>query len=94
MKPKKEYIRDNGKIRHCDSNVAKMNVFEYWWNVDRTDLGKDILKGLREGIKMFGEGFLLLLQSILAIPLYPVFEIIRAFIAIRRSKKEVEKYKK
>lgn len=25
----KEYLRDNGKIRKCDSNIAKMNIWEY-----------------------------------------------------------------
>ena len=29
----KEYIMDDGRVRVCDSNIAKMNMFEYMWHM-------------------------------------------------------------
>ena len=27
----KKYIRDDGKVRLCSSNIAKFNIFEFMW---------------------------------------------------------------
>lgn len=28
---KKEYIKENGRVTPCPSNISKMNIFEYMW---------------------------------------------------------------
>lgn len=85
----KEYIRDNGEIRKCSSNIAKMNILEYiryfmkwrcWFPVSVPN--EDDLKGVLQ-IIMF------VLQII------PVFMIYSLFYAKKRisiAKKEVEIY--
>ena len=28
---KKDFIRDDGKVRYCDSNMSKMNILEFMY---------------------------------------------------------------
>ncbi|VVB60353.1 Uncharacterised protein [uncultured archaeon] len=88
----KEYIRDDGEVRICPSNVSKMNILEWMW------YRKDLLRQETiEALKQFYEGFVLLCASIinLAIILFsPITFPIAAYINIRREKKEMEKYER
>lgn len=91
---KKEYIRDDGKIRNCNSNIAKMNIFEYMWmDVFRNGFFSTMFKYyiLENGIeaaKYLGAFLLNLIMFIL----FPVALTIRAYSNIKSAKKSVEKH--
>ncbi len=92
----KDFILDNGKVRNCESNNAKMNVFEWIWyrKEDR------ILLFLQDSTEQFKEGFILLLASVLNLSMIVFFPItfpLIAYINIQEAKKQVtihEKYSK
>lgn len=92
----KDFILDNGKVRNCESNNAKMNIFEWIWyrKEDR------ILLFLSDSVEQFKEGFILLLASVLNLSMIVFFPItfpLIAYINIREAKKQVaihEKYSK
>lgn len=92
----KDFILDNGKVRNCESNNAKMNIFEWIWyrKEDR------ILLFLSDSLEQFKEGFILLLASVLNLSMIVFFPItfpLIAYINIREAKKRVaihEKYSK
>lgn len=79
----KDFIRDEGKVRACTSNIAKMNILEWMWY--RQDLFVD---QLYEGTKSVFYGFvgLLLLISI------PIRYPISAYIDIKHAKEEMKEY--
>lgn len=77
--------KDKNKIVNCDANRAKMNILEFIIYIDQYSYFTDLLRGFKEGLK----GFCILIMSILGVLLFPVFLFIRAFLAIKRSKKEV-----
>jgi len=91
----KDYIFDNGKIRNCTSNIAKMNVLEYVFFDVKNGFFKyalqDIIEQFLEGFK----GLMLLLCAIFNVMLvvfFPVTLWIRAILAIKNARKEIEKY--
>ena len=83
----KDYIINNdGKVRICDSNIAKMNIFE-WMYYRRMELLyqiKFILDQLKEGFTLIGTALI----NLLIIPLYPIVGIL----AIIKAKREVAKH--
>ena len=83
----KNYIRDDGKMRLCSSNIAKMNIFEWMWYSDRLKSTLIYsLEQLKEGLILLGSG-IINIASIIAFPvIYPVV----AYFEIRRAKKEVQ----
>ena len=92
----KDFITDDGKIRNCESNNAKMNIFEWIWyrKEDR------ILLFLSDSLEQFKEGSFLLLASILNLSMiifFPITFPLIAYINIKEAKKQVaihEIYKK
>lgn len=82
----KDFIRDNGKVRNCYANIAKMNAWEYWWYVTRKDFRRqvrDLFVGLWEGLSMT----LVYVPTVALFPLvYPVLVWINARRAIKRAK--------
>jgi len=88
----KEYIRDDGKVRECTSNIAKMNIFEYMFYRKAIILRtlRDSLQNLFEGLHLVVYGVINLL-IILTLPIsYPL----AAYMNIRRAKKEMELHEK
>ena len=84
----KEYIRDNGEIRKCDSNIAKMSVLEYiryfvkwrcWFPVCRPN--KNDFKGILQILMFF-------LQII---PFFIIPSLLYARKRIKKAKVKVEK---
>lgn len=95
----KDLIRDDGRIRGCDSNIAKMTVLEviycriFVWKTipdmiiyDNKEFFIEFLKGLRS--------LLYLIINIGCIPFYPIILPIVYSKSIKRAKAEVEKYRK
>ena len=87
----KTYIKDEqtGKISHCDSNRAKMNIFEYI-----KYFGLEDLKYFYFNIFEYWKECLVTLIRILLTPVYPIILIIQGICTINRAKKEVLRYNK
>lgn len=84
----KEFIRDNGKIRDCLSNKAKMNIFEWMWYEKSM-----ILRIFLEVFQNIGEGLIKIIQGILILIIIislPITFPIGAYIIIRKAKKEMK----
>ena len=90
----KDFVKDNGKIRMCDSNIAKMNIIEYlilkrfFINTikDTFSYVVTILKNILE--------LLVFILFILLLIVAPISFPIIAYLHIRESKKNVIKYNK
>lgn len=86
----KDFIRDDGKVRLCDSNFAKMNVFEFMW-YKRSWFSEGVGFVLEQG----KEGTFLIFAAIvnfLCLVFSPIVFPIFAWLQIRNAKKEMEVY--
>ena len=84
----KEFIRDNGKVRECTSNIAKMNILEwiyYRWGMIYRNTVESITTGL-EGIAMV----LFMILNIIILILFPITLPVAAWLQIRAAKKEMK----
>ena len=81
----KDFIKDGDKIRKCDSNFAKMNMFEYmryfykWHEYFFIFNFKEVLHAVLI--------FLSLLLFIILIPIVPFIRMAMAYKKIKRAKK-------
>ena len=85
---KKEFIRDDGKVRGCISNIAKMNVVE-WIYYRRDMLFRSVVdtgETFVEGCAMVGFAILNFVILILS----PITLPIIAWWQIRQAKKEMD----
>jgi len=91
VKLKKEYIKDNNKIRKCSANVSKMNIFEwvYYDFIDWNELS-NIKYHLYISLKDICFGTL----NLISILLLPISILINATLSIYRARKEVKQYRK
>lgn len=92
----KNYIKDDGKIRRCDANIAKMNVFEYhWYHIRYWHYYRTEMYNLRLLLACIAEGIIALLW----LPVFffdliiPVIELTVAQFKIKNARKELAKYK-
>lgn len=84
---KKEFIRDDDKVRRCVSNIAKMNVFELIYY--RRDM---LWRSIVESVGTFVEGCIMVLFSLINFAILIAFPITLPIVAwwqIRRAKKEM-----
>lgn len=84
----KDFIRDDGKVRSCYSNEAKMNLIEYLW------YHKELIpENTKKAINQLGKGMILIFAGILNLILlvFPIAYIISAYLNIRNAKKIVNK---
>ena len=79
----KEFIRDNGKVRICSSNIAKMNIPEYMYYF-RFRLWNNIIDAIRELLESWN-----IIVNMIIILLLPIYYPIMAYIHIKESKEEV-----
>ena len=79
----KEFIRDNGKVRICSSNIAKMNIPEYMYHC-RFRLWNNICDSIKELLESWN-----IIINMFLILLLPIYYPIMAYIHIKESKKEV-----
>lgn len=81
----KELIKNkNGRVVLCDSNIAKMNIFEFMY-YHRYIVVEDLVSTLKD----FFELIIPILTFILLPIIYPFIALYR----IQKAKKEVQKYK-
>ena len=91
---KKEFILDDGEIRNCASNIAKMNVLEYI--VFNKFFIKDIWYSVKECLDEIFEGFIALYYlffSIVCALIFPICFPLIAYFRIRKARKEVARCK-
>lgn len=89
---KKDFIRDDGKVRDCIVNIAKMNIFELMWHNPR-----EAFSPVTEFIYSFREifsGFSLFLANLIFFLLFPISIPLHSYFVIRDAKKQVEKHNK
>lgn len=82
----KDYIMDDGRVRMCDSNIAKMNVFEYMWHM-RYRLRDNIVDVIEEFLDSWS-----ILVNMLLIIVLPLYYPYMAIMHIRSAKKAVIEY--
>lgn len=85
----KDFIRDDGKVRRCSSNIAKMNMLEFiyymlfhWECIQNISI--DIIDCIKDGF----EYLVGVLIGVLQLILLPLFLIMWSVVHIKRAKKE------
>jgi hypothetical protein len=80
----KDFIRDDGEVRNCISNKAKMNIFEWMWynkyQIPTIFFGAftDIYVGIAK-----------ILTGLITAILFPIIFPISAYFEIRRAKNKM-----
>ena len=80
----KEYIRDDGRVRLCASNIARMNIFESMY-YHRFQLYHNVIRSIEEFI-----GHWYIIVNVLLIFTLPVTYPIMAWWEVRKAKKEMK----
>ena len=81
---KKEYIRDNEKVRLCSSNIAKMNILEGMYYM-RLRLIENIIQAINDCVEHY-----YVIVNALAIFIVPIWYPIVVIYEIHKAKKEVK----
>jgi len=89
----KDYIRDKGKIRNCDHNIAQMNIFEFILFDIRNGFFKYSIMNIAEQYKEGFENLFLAIINTITMVLFPIGLVIRAIFGIKNAKIRVEQYK-
>lgn len=87
---KKEFIRDDGIVRNCVANIAKMNIFEFMWYNWREAFSPvtEFVYFLKESVA----GLSLFLANLAIFILFPITIPLHSYFVIRDAKKQVEKH--
>ena len=82
----KDYIRDDGKVRLCTSNIAKMNIFEsmYYHRYRMWENIVEFIDDLKESVYLIRELFIIIILPIM----YPIM----AWWEIKKARKEVKRH--
>ena len=92
---KKDFIRDEGKIRQCESNIAKMNIFEFiYCYVFNWGYFKDILSYTTECFTEFFKYGGALAYNLLFLIFTPITLVLCAIVRIKKAKERCNKNKK
>jgi hypothetical protein len=84
-------IKDNGKIRNCPNNKAKMS----YWQILREFHGyRGYWAQIVDSLQEVGEAVMLVLSFIMWIITFPILPLLGTFFDQRRAIKEVEKENK
>lgn len=91
---KKDYLLDDGKIRRCDLNIAKMNIFEYsLLMITEWNYFKDMFEALQNTFVEFCKMSFYFIVNLIFLIFSPITLLVLAFIKIKKAKKTVEKEK-
>lgn len=91
----KDFIRDNGKVKRCSTNIAKMNMLEFiYYMLFHWGCIQDIVVDIIDCIKDGFEYLVGILIGVLQLILLPLFLIIWSVVHIKRAKKECAYYDK
>ena len=84
---KKEYIKDNGIVRECTSNIAKMNPFEYaYYKIKYWGAYRSAFDDLTELMFIFVESLIYIPIVILKMIFMPIVQMIYGVFKIHKSK--------
>lgn len=88
-----KFIRDKGKIRNCDSNIAKMSIYEYikFQLIQEKFLGyaiKVTCSDFLETLKELSVG----IMNIVFLIFFPITLTVQGYLKIKRAKLTVKKY--
>lgn len=88
----KEYIVDDGKIRRCDSNIAKMSVAEYtYYYIFQWGVFQEIIVYyIWDSLKKFSAYFVAFLMNVLELIISPIAIPIIGYRRIKEAKRVVE----
>ena len=87
----KEYIKDDGKVRKCASNLAKMNMLEWVYHYFKDWNGLSEIKyHFIEDVK----NLCIHVIDLLLVVFFPIIVIIKAIVSIHSAKKEYMRWKK
>ena len=78
-----KYILDNGKIRHCDSNIRQMNAISYVYHFN--GYKKAFFELLGAGQEL-ASAIGTIITFVLYVVLFPIVPFVKAYTNIRRSK--------
>lgn len=81
----KEYLKDNGRVRLCTSNIAKMNILESMW-YHRFRMWGNIIDFIGD----FKENWYLV-QELIIIIILPFVYPFMAWWEIQKAKKEMKR---
>lgn len=87
----KEYIKDNGKVRKCASNLVKMNILEWVYYYFKDWNGLDEIK---YHLITDVQKLCIHMIDLLVVVFFPIIVIIKAILSIRSAKKEYINWKK
>lgn len=82
MESMEKFIKDDGVVRNCTSNVAKMNIIEWVWYIRELD----IVSTFKEYVVDIVVG----IAALVAIVLLPILYPIIAYIRIKEAKKSMK----
>lgn len=92
---KKEFIKDEGRIRRCDSNLSKMNIVEFMYcHVFHWRYFEEILGYIIECVKESAEYISGLIINLVFLLFTPITLILCAIVQIRNAKKRCNKSSK
>ena len=83
----KDYIRDDGKMRLCDSNIAKFNILEFMWYHKHR-----IPEMIGDSLGFIWTGVIGICGLTFSTILLPITFPISAYVGIRESKRVVKNY--
>lgn len=84
---KKEYIKDNGIVRECTSNIAKMNPLEYaYYKIKYWGAYRSAFDDLTELMFIFVESLIYIPIVILEMIFMPIVQMIYGVFKIHKSK--------
>lgn len=90
----KEYIRDDGKIRSCSKNVARMNIFEFIiFDIKNGFFKTAILNTTEQYLDCF-KIMLCAIFNTIGVVLFPISLIIKAMLSIKRAKADMKMWTK
>lgn len=91
---KKDFITDEGKVRKCDSNLVKMNIFEFiFYYIFHWGYFRQIFSYIYESTKGFLSYSFSLFYNITCFLFTPITLIACAVIQIKEAKKRYLKNK-
>lgn len=86
----KDYIKDDGEVRRCNSNLVKMNILEHcYFNIFHWKILKRLFKCILKSIQAMLEGGIGFIWNIISLFILPIHLIYGAYEEIKHAKKSV-----
>jgi uncharacterized membrane protein len=87
----KDYLLDDGRIRNCETNIAKMNLLEYiWFDLFHNKILKDSIEDTIEQYQTALTELFFAVFNTLMIIFFPITLFVKGIAVIKRAKKRVK----